>query len=204
MELRCLEDAELRAAPDGHIVGYAAVFNSLSHPLSGGYRERILPGAFARAIREQHDARALVNHNPSQLLGRIKVGTLRLREDVRGLHFEIDPPKTSIGADLLALLRRGDIDQSSFGFRIPEGGARMTRDGGQQIREVTDVDLLDISIVTYPGYEATEANVRSLLGVDGSLVIYGAAAQATATDSGEDDERNRAALIIRLEQILRK
>ena len=81
------------------IKGYAAVFNSPSEDL-GGFFETIRPGAFGEAI-EECDVRALVDHNPSLILGRLKAGTLRLAEDDRGLACEIDPADTNTGRDIV-------------------------------------------------------------------------------------------------------
>jgi HK97 family phage prohead protease len=142
------------------IRGYAAVFNQLTEDLFFGFRERIMPGAFTKAIRDKDDVRGLVNHNPSQLLGRTKSNTLRLREDERGLVYDIDPPDTQMARDLMVSMRRGDMDQSSFGFRVR--GEEWKRENSKMVREVTDVELFDVSVVTYPAYKATSANVRSL------------------------------------------
>src|SRR6185437_15993750 len=83
--------ADLRAESQGDemsLVGYAALFNSESKNL-GAFRERIKPGAFTRSLNEGADVKALVNHDPSQLLGRTKNGTLKLEQDDRGLKFRV-------------------------------------------------------------------------------------------------------------------
>src|SRR2546427_740708 len=97
-EVRCVSGHELRASGN-NIEGYAAIFNSLSEDL-GGFRERIRTGAFARAIREKQDCRALFNHNPNMILGRTRSGTLRLSEDGTGLLFDCNLPDTSAGRDV--------------------------------------------------------------------------------------------------------
>ena len=74
--------------------GYAIAFNSISEDL-GGFREIILPDAVDRTLRERLDVRALVDHDPSQVLGRTTAGTLRLEKDAKGLIAEIDPPDTT-------------------------------------------------------------------------------------------------------------
>ncbi len=158
--------AELRVLDEGgkpKIVGYAAVFNSFSEDL-GGFREIIRPGAFANALKENQDVRALVNHDPSLLLGRTKAGTLKLSEDTRGLRVEIYPPETTAGKDNVESIRRGDIDGMSFGFEVRGGGkAQVWREeNGKTIRELHDLNLFDVSPVTYPAYPATTVAVRSL------------------------------------------
>jgi uncharacterized protein len=155
------------------IVGYAAVFNVLSEPLFMGVREKIRPGAFAEVI--QDDVRALVDHKPSMILGRNKAGTLRLNEDQHGLKYEIDPPDTSVGRDVLVSLRRRDLDQSSFGFSVEE--EEYTIKNEIVTREIIKVSrLYDVSIVTYPAYPQTSVNVRHL---------WPDLEEATARTSGE-------------------
>ena len=138
------------------IVGYAAVFDSKSEDL-GGFREIIKPGAFKNALND--DVRALFNHDPNYVLGRNKAGTLSLAEDERGLKIVIDPPDTSWASDLKKSMSRGDINQMSFGFIT--NSDRWGLEDGETIRELVDVSLFDVSVVTYPAYTATDASVRS-------------------------------------------
>lgn len=142
------------------IRGYAAVFNQLSQPLFMGIRERIRPGAFKQTLADGADVRALFNHDPSQILGRNGAGTLRLEEDQHGLRYEIDPPDTTVGRDLMVSLRRRDITQSSFGFRSKD--EEYKKENGEFIRELVAVDLFDVSPVTYPAYTGASVSVRSL------------------------------------------
>lgn len=143
------------------IVGYAAVFNQWSNDL-GGFVERILPGAFMETI-EADDIRALWNHDPNMVLGRTKNGTLALAEDDHGLAFVIEPPATQWAADALTTIRRGDVDQMSFGFAVrPNGDSWATVDGLAR-RELLNVRLMDISPVTFPAYPQTSAEARSIV-----------------------------------------
>lgn len=137
--------------------GYAAVFNELSDDL-GGFRERIAPGAFAESILKD-DIRALFNHDANFVLGRNKVGTLRLLEDEKGLYFEVDAPNAQWVRDLSESVARGDIDQCSFGFVALED--EWVKEGGKDIRTLKRCQLFDVSIVTYPAYPQTNAQVRS-------------------------------------------
>ncbi len=162
-ELRTYGTAELRvaaAAGQPRIGGYAAVFNQLSEDL-GGFREQIGPGAFARVLRD--DVRALFNHDPSLVLGRTRAGTLRLTEDDHGLGYEVDPPATRAAEDVLELMRRGDVTQSSFAFTVLRDEWQLLPDG-TAIRTVLEVErLYDVSVVTYPAYPQTSSAVRSAL-----------------------------------------
>lgn len=144
------------------IVGYAAVFYRASDPgtvfaLSDDVEERILPGAFDRAIRED-DVRALFNHDASLILGRNTSGTLRLSVDAKGLRYEIDAPDTHTAHDVLAVLRRGDVSGSSFAFETIRQNQR--REGDIYIRELVELRLFDVGPVTYPAYPATVAGAR--------------------------------------------
>ena len=142
------------------IVGYAAVFNSLSENL-GGFREKIKPGAFRNALKIS-DTRALFNHDRNFVLGRQSAGTLNLKEDKTGLHIEIDPPDTSFARDLMVSIGRGDITQQSFGFTVKKDEWK-DLDGDEPLRTLTEVgELFDVSPVTFPAYPDTNVAVRSL------------------------------------------
>lgn len=161
-EIRAFPLTELRVAKgEGDegpkIRGYAAVFNQLSEDL-GGFREKIAPGAFKKSMRG--DVRALWNHDSSQVLGRTKSKTLRLEEDDKGLAIEIDPPDTQTARDLMHLIERGDVDQMSFGFRMIKD--KWETEGGKDLRTLIEVQLLDVSPVTFPAYPKTEVAVRGL------------------------------------------
>jgi HK97 family phage prohead protease len=141
------------------IVGYAAIFNSMSEDL-GGFREIIRPGAFERALASGQDVRGLVNHDPNLLLGRTASGTMRLAEDDRGLRYEIDPPDTQVATDLITLLERGDLDGSSFAFTLAENGDAWRDEHGKVVREIHKVgELFDVGPVVYPAYRATVSSV---------------------------------------------
>lgn len=158
--------AELRARDDsGAIEGYAAVFNSMSEDL-GGFREVIMPGAFDRALSEAQDVRALWNHNSDHVLGRTKSGTLRLAIDDKGLRITADVPDTQAGRDAVVSIKRGDVDQMSFAFRTLTDEWRMQ--DGEMIRELLDLELLDVSPVAYPAYPETTISARALEHVKGT------------------------------------
>lgn len=152
---------EIRDGADGKPVleGHAAVFNRPSEDL-GGFIEQIAPGAFARALREKSDVRALVDHDPSRILGRTKAGTLALVEDAEGLRAEIRPPQTTAGRDVVESVRRGDLDGMSFAFRTLKDSWDYAAE--PPLRTLLDVDLYDVSVVTYPAYPDTSVALRSL------------------------------------------
>ncbi|MED1299822.1 peptidase U35 [[Bacillus thuringiensis] serovar konkukian] len=138
------------------ITGYAAVFNSKT-TIGGWFDEVIEPGAFARSLSENGDIRALFNHNWDNVLGRTKSGTLRLEEDEKGLKFEIELPNTSVGRDLAESMSRGDINQCSFGFWITEENWDYSVEPA--LRTIKEVELYEISVVSIPAYDDTEASL---------------------------------------------
>jgi HK97 family phage prohead protease len=167
-ELRYITGQEVRMEPakDGKpakIVGYAAVYNSLSQDL-GNFRETITPGAFTAALASAPDVRGRYNHEG--LLGRTKSGTLRLADDARGLRYEIDVADTTLGRDVAESVRRGDVDGSSFAFRVRgSDGEVWKRDAaGGVIRELRALELFDVGPVDNPAYLGTEGSlsIRSL------------------------------------------
>lgn len=141
------------------IVGHAAKFDSLSEDL-GGFRERIAPGSFAKTI-QSGDIRALWNHDANIVLGRNKSGTLRLSEDIAGLALEIDAPDTQLVRDMvMSPIARGDVNQMSFGFRTVND--KWAKVDGEWLRTLLEVELFDVSPVTYPAYASTDVAVRGL------------------------------------------
>lgn len=154
--------AEFRAEIQGNtLVGHASVFGQMA-PVSGGYEE-IGVTAFDEVLKDPAtDVRALVNHNPTLVLGRQSAGTLRLSTDDQGLRFEVDLPDTSYANDLRALVARGDVSGASFGFVPGQDEIRRAPDG-KQVRTHTSVaKLLDISPVTWPAYEGATVALRSI------------------------------------------
>lgn len=152
---------EIQFQPEGKkIVGYAAKFAPNRSQDLGGFIEQIDPQAFTRTLAEGADVRALIDHNPSLILGRTVSGTLRLSTDSTGLLVEITPPDTSYAKDLMISLERGDVTQMSFAFVTKQD--TWAKEGTSNIRTLLDVDLHDVSAVTYPAYLDTEVGLRSM------------------------------------------
>ena len=130
------------------IRGYAAVYNSDSEWM-GGFYEQIATGAFDDVL--DNDTRAYFNHDENLLLGRVSSGTLRLGTDARGLYYEVDLPNTSYANDLVELMKRGDVNQSSFAFLIDSD--RWEERDGKTYRIIEKGEgLLDVSPVSQPAY----------------------------------------------------
>jgi HK97 family phage prohead protease len=154
-----VRDVEARADGEGmRLAGYAAVFNDSSVPLP--FKESIAPGAFRKTLSETPDVRLLINHEGLPL-ARTKNGTLKLEEDDRGLRFEADLADTQEGRDIYELVKRGDVDQMSFAFRV----IRQKWNDDRSRRVLTEVSLADgdVSVVTYPAYPTTTVQAREQL-----------------------------------------
>ena len=142
-----------------HISGYFAVFNSV-YNIAPGMSESIAPGAFARTL-PGNDVRALINHDTTLVLGRTKAHTLELREDERGLWGDISiNPKDADAMNLYERVKRGDVDQCSFGFEIVGEDAEYHDDGSVHWT-ITDVNLFEVSACTFPAYDETSISARS-------------------------------------------
>jgi HK97 family phage prohead protease len=163
-------ELEERSAAAPTIKGISPPFNSKSHDL-GGFREVFAPTAFDKVVgRHRNDPRggvdvvALFNHDENQVLGRTTSGTLEISKADKGLAYSITPPDTTLGRDLLTLIRRGDIYGASFAFSVAQGGESWTQEAdGSAVRTITEVaGLYDVSVVTRPAYPQSSAALRSL------------------------------------------
>ena len=152
-EFNTREDGE-----DLRIEGYFAVFNS-NYEMAPGISESIAPGAFQKSLA--NDVRALTNHDTTLVLGRTKANTLELREDSRGLFGSIKiNPNDQDAMNLYERVKRGDVDQCSFGFDIVSEDAEYREDGSVHWT-ITDLILYEVSCCTFPAYEETSISARS-------------------------------------------
>jgi len=140
------------------VAGYAAVFGEIAD-INGYFEEVIARGAFTETLKVA-DVRAYFDHDRGRVLGRSSAGTLRLKEDSKGLFAEIDLPDTSDGRDVATLIERGDISGMSFGFRMVRHEWDETKDPWK--RTILEVELMEVSIVSEPAYEGTSIALRSL------------------------------------------
>ena len=155
-----IRDLEIRAEGDGMTLrGYAAVFDSPSQPLP--FTETIAPGAFRDSLNSRNDVKLLWNHDTGTVLGSTRAGTLTLSEDSRGLLVEAQLPDTQAGRDAATLIKRGDVNAFSFGFRVPVNGDEWP---SADQRILKRVNVHEVSLVAFPAYTATEgtASVRSM------------------------------------------
>lgn len=167
-------DFTLRKTEDAAPVftGHAAVFNTrtaIGNPLTWGFYEEVAPGAFTKTLSEG-DARFLVDHDTGLLVARESAGDLRLSQDKIGLAVDADlDTELSYVRDLVRNLDKRRITGMSFGFYVvrDEWNTEMvsTSDGNEaevEIRRILEVRLLEVSAVTFPAYEETDAALRAL------------------------------------------
>jgi HK97 family phage prohead protease len=137
------------------LFGYAAIFDSPSEPMP--FTEFVKRGAFTKTLEDGADVRLLIDHQGVPL-ARTTSGTLRLREDERGLAVEADlDPNNPDAMRVMSALKRGDMSQMSFAFKTVND--TISADG--MTRELNEVQLFDVSVVTFPAYERTVAEIRS-------------------------------------------
>lgn len=173
MERRVLKyEFRTSETPSGkmRVAGYAARYNTLSHPIPDGvggqFYERIAKGAFSRCLRSKDlDCVALMNHDENKPLGRTTAGTLELEEDNDGLAFSCDLPNTSYSRDLYESVKRGDMNQCSFAFNLADGDDEWEQDEDRKlVRTIKNfATLFDVSIVTNAQYPGTSVDARNVV-----------------------------------------
>ncbi len=141
-----------------YIEGYFAVFNS-TYEIWNDATESIAPGAFTETLKDA-DVRALINHDTRLVLGRTKAETLELREDDHGLWGKVlINPNDQDAMNLYERVKRGDVDQCSFGFEIIREETEISDDGSIHWT-IREVKLYEVSVCTFPAYEETEVSAR--------------------------------------------
>lgn len=141
---------------DMFISGYFAVFGS-EYELWPGASESVDPHAFDEALDD--DIRCLINHDTRLVLGRNIAGTLRLRVEEKGLWGEVKiNPNDQDAVNVYERVKRGDVNQCSFGFDIV---AEEFEDRGDSVHwTIKAVKLYEVSVVTFPAYEETGVEAR--------------------------------------------
>ncbi|CDH18337.1 Phage phi-C31 gp35-like protein [Xenorhabdus bovienii str. kraussei Quebec] len=159
-------DFEIRTASlsanNKKLTGYVIKWNSRSQILWDEFVEQFAPSAFRASLTAGADVRALYEHDHMNLLGRTTSGTLQLSEDASGLRFELTPPDTQLGRDVLALVERGDISGMSFGFRAIKD--QWDTSQTPYVRTVLEAELREITITSLPAYPESGVEIakRSL------------------------------------------
>jgi HK97 family phage prohead protease len=177
-----------RATGEGmptEIGGIAAVVNSVTD--LGMFEEVILTGAFDYALSREYDIRCLFNHESELILGRTKANTCNVFVNADGnLEYTWVPDyENPTHVSVVRSIMRGDITQSSFAFTIKEQTwADSEKYGSMGKRTIKMIDqLFDVSPVTYPAYEETEADARSIIAMrDQDLEIESAKRSNVSAD----------------------
>ena len=169
---------------DGTVEGYASLFGEVDQA-----RDMVMPGAFSQTLRQRglRKIPMLFQHDPAEPVGI----WLELREDMRGLWARGRLiPEVARGRELLALVQQGAIDGLSIGYRTVRGRI----DPKTRIRKLYQVDLWEVSIVTFPLLAGArvravkEAPSRprlspSRMRADSTLKIHGLTVPAVSTRS---------------------
>lgn len=152
-------ELKTRAENDEMVIeGYFVVFNTETELWKGAFEE-IAPQALDKTL--SNDIRGLINHDTTLVLARNKAGTLKLNTDARGLYGIIKVnPNDSDAVNLYERVKRGDVDQCSFGFNVVSEEVDF-RDDGTIKWTITEVDLHEVSVCTFPAYEDTGVAARS-------------------------------------------
>lgn len=155
------------------LTGIAASYNTPTD-VGGQFMEQIVPGAFTRALREKQDVRILLNHNPDVVLARTGSGTADLFDSPEGLRFVVRLDRNnSKHHEVFASVKRGDINACSFAFKPAPNGEKWEQRNGKAYRSLTDVDLFDVSVVTYPCYpKGTSVSARHAVADGPALDAY--------------------------------
>ncbi len=159
VEFRAKEGSEMGEA-FGYALKWGVVYNM------GWYDERIDRNALNNA--DLSDVRILDNHESHLVLGRTKSNTAQIGIDETGLWYSVSLPESPNGQNMQASLKRGDIDQSSWGFTLRRDesgeiiGDKWEVVNGRKLRTITDVAIVvDASPVTFPANPDTSAAKRS-------------------------------------------
>jgi HK97 family phage prohead protease len=154
-------DLEVRAAEDGTVTfdGIASVVDTpySVRDMFGEFQETMVKGAFKKTLAEKADVRLLVNHDGVPLARtKSKTLTLSANPDLRSVA-KLDPANPTV-QEVRSAMDRGDLDQMSIGFRV----VRQEWNGDYTERFIREVELFDVSVVTYPASPTTTASLRAI------------------------------------------
>lgn len=153
----CKLKTRVEGESDKYIEGYFIVYNRETE-LCPGYFEQVAPEALNNTLG--NDIKALVNHDSTLVLGRNKAGTLELKSDGHGLWGSVKINfNDSDAINLYERVRRQDVSQCSFGFNIKKADDDFSDDGTLHTT-LREIDLHEVSIVTFPAYEETGVQAR--------------------------------------------
>lgn len=152
------EVRDIKDSDDKLLEGYFIRFNEETE-LWDGVFEEVLPEAVNNSLKN-NDIRALFNHETGIVLGRTGNDTLRLKADDKGLYGRVIINENDVEAmNILARIERGDINACSFGFNVIKEEIE-ERDDGSVKFVLKDINLVEVSAVTFPAYPTTSVKAR--------------------------------------------
>lgn len=167
MERRAIPVGEIEVRSEGdkpRLAGYAVRWDSESTGLP--FIEVFRRGAFAESLKNNNVV-ALWSHDPAKPLASVEAGNLKLREDDKGLYFEMTPLETTWGKDAIISISNRVVKGMSFGFTAIDD--KWGTKDGQSYREVLKAELFEISPTPFPAYQSTSVSIREIfrsVGID--------------------------------------
>lgn len=162
MELRFVDFTVDTSDDDSlKVKGYVNEVGKYSHTLGvrKKFKERILPGAFTRALSQDNDIHFLAEHDANKILASTRNNSLKLVEDSKGLYMEADISATSYGKDYHTLIKDGILRNMSFGFNVLKDKWKKLNDG-TYTRDISELRLFEVSVVTNPAYPQSTISAR--------------------------------------------
>lgn len=145
------------------VSGYVNETGKQSHLLGNKkkFKETIQKGAFTRALKKGNDIHFLAEHDENKILASTRNGSLKLVEDERGLLMTAEISDTSYGRDYHTLIKDGILRNMSFGFSVDKDNWNRGNDG-TYTRDISDLTLFEVSVVTNPAYPQSTISARGL------------------------------------------
>jgi HK97 family phage prohead protease len=161
-----LEFREDKSSGEIILQGYAATYQPYDchgGPDAGGWVEQLDQRAFDETLAEKPDVQLLINHTGTPL-ARTKSGTLKLTRDSHGLRVwaSLDPTDPDVQA-LVPKMRRGDMDEMSFAFRVTKQ-AWNTSYSNRTISALS-LEKGDVSVVNYGMNPTTKVVLADAVGM---------------------------------------
>lgn len=158
-----LNVAKAGAEAASRIEGYFYNFGTLSEPIWDCYKWEIAPGAGKESLA-RNDQKVLFDHSTMHVFGSVDAGTAHLAEDSTGCRGWVDPVDAQWARDAVASVKRGDINSASFGFSISDSHWRQA--DGWDIEVLDKLDVVEVSVVTFPRFRSTVGQIRASLPVE--------------------------------------
>ena len=155
---------EIRGDTHAVISGYVNAVERLSKPIKRFgrvFRERIMPGAFERAIESAKNSgrsiRLLRDHDKGRVYSDTSEGTLELKEDSIGLFAKADVRN----AKAIEEIKQKGVRGWSFGMKKAQSEYQDV--DGVEVRSITDFELTEVSLLIdkNPAYAASSFEIRS-------------------------------------------